>query len=67
MLKQIKESTHVKLSENTVGYYEGMCVERGQGSLGEAHRESVAMGSGGSKRLCGGVLIRWWRKFHVGG
>ena len=65
MFKQITETMHVKISENMVGYCEGVCVERGRGSAGEAHRESVAMGSGGSKRLCGGVLLGWWRKFCV--
>ena len=35
----------MKISENMVGYYEGMCVERGQGSAGEAPRESAAMGA----------------------
>ena len=65
MFKQITESMHVKISENMVGYYEGMCVERGRGSAGEAHRESVAMGSGGSKRLCGGMHVGWWRKVPV--
>ena len=44
-----------------------MCVERGQGSAGEAPRESAAMGSGGSKRLCVGIHVGWWRKVRVGG
>ena len=25
------------------------------------------MGSGGRKRLFGGMCFGWWRKFHVGG
>ena len=57
----------MKRSEKTMGDCEGMCVERGQGSVGEAHRESTTMGSGGIKSLCGGVLVGWWRNVHVGG
>ena len=56
----------MKISEKTMGDCEGMCVERGRRSVGEAHRESAIMGSGGSKRLCGGMCIGWWRSIHVG-
>ena len=56
----------MKRSEITMGDCEGICVERGRRSVGEAHRESAIMGSGGSKRLCGGMCIGWWRSVHVG-
>ena len=44
------------------------CVQREvERERGIARSKSAAMGSGGSKRLCGGMHVEWWRKGPVEG